>query len=102
MAAITSNISVNLIDMIPLDCVSSIKWTKEYGEKLRELRGKHSRPSIIEEMAKDNVTFTPEAIRLLEEGLAKTIQPETFIALCNALEVHPSKIVNVIRISFPQ
>ena len=101
MDIIASKISVKLIDMIPLECVGSIKWTKEYGEKLREVRGKRSRPSVASAMAEDSISFSPEAIRLLEEGLAKTVQPDHFVALCNALNIHPSTIVTLIRISIP-
>lgn len=85
--------------MIPLECVGSIKWSKDYGEKLRAIRGRRSRPSIISML--EGATLSAEALRLLEEGIAKTIQPNDFIALCNALEVHPSKIILMISIGVP-
>lgn len=101
MSLLTSKISLRLMDMIPLECVSSIKWTGEYGDKLRQFRDKRSRPKIVAAMALDGVEFSPEALRLLEEGTAKTIQPDHFIALCNALEIHPSEIITLIRIGIP-
>ena len=88
--------------MFPIETISSIKWTAEYAARLRALRGKTSRREILKQLADSNHRLSAEGMRLLEDGIAATITPELFVALCNIYSVHPSAIVPCVRIGIPE
>lgn len=85
--------------MVPLSCVSRLKWNSELGEKLKSLRGKTSRRELAEKLKEDGHPLSHQSLQKYEEGRADSISPELLNALCDALNIDLDEFLPYIWLS---
>jgi DNA-binding Xre family transcriptional regulator len=83
--------------MFPIEVISSITWDAVCASRLRELRKKESRKTVLSRMQKYGVEISPQMLQKLEDGIAKTIAPNILTALCNAYGVTYTEIVKLAK-----
>lgn len=98
MSENSSTNRIRIIDMVPLEWASALLWKPECGTRLRSLRGKTPRREIIASLAAQDINFTEESMRRLEDGLTKSITPIMLNALCESLSIQPAELIPAMKI----
>jgi transcriptional regulator with XRE-family HTH domain len=87
--------------MLPLDCVSRIKWDGVAGENLRKARGKTSRRELAELLNTQLKNPTPPLaasyVQKLESNILETVPVEILQAVSVCLDVSIGEIIDVYR-----
>jgi hypothetical protein len=89
---------ITLIDMFPIEFIGSLKWSLACAERLKQLRGGLPRKIILEKMAEDGISMSPEMMRRFESAEAKYISIEFLEAFCNVYQVHFSAIIPCVQV----
>jgi DNA-binding Xre family transcriptional regulator len=87
--------------MLPLDCVSRIKWDEVAGENLRVARGKASRQALADmvnnQLKNIDPPFSQSYIQKLENNTLESVPVETLQAICTCLNISMGKLIDVYR-----
>jgi DNA-binding Xre family transcriptional regulator len=87
--------------MLPLDCVSRVKWDEVAGENLRLARGKASRQALADmvnnQLKNIDPPFSQSYIQKLENNTLESVPVETLQAICTCLDISMGKLIDVYR-----
>jgi hypothetical protein len=87
--------------MLPLECVSRIKWDGVAGENLRKARGKTSRRELAEmlnnQLKNPVPPLAPSYVQKLESNILETVPIEILQAVSVCLNVSIGEIIDVYR-----
>lgn len=84
--------------MIPLDCVSRVKWNKELGEKIKGLRGKTSRRQFAENLRGKGIECSHQYIQVVEEGRVDSLDIDLLLGFCIELGISVRQIIPAIYV----
>lgn len=79
--------------MIPTHYVSSLKWDRELGERLRSLRGKTTRRELAIKVQESGQSCSHQYIQKLEIGNAESVSLDIVQAICDVLEIRLGQLI---------
>lgn len=87
-----------LSEMVPLSEVVRFSWNADKARRLKVLRGKMSRPTIVEELAKLGCNYSSQYLADLEYGKGDSIAADLLLAICKVFNVPLSYFLPTARV----
>ncbi|MCT7952744.1 helix-turn-helix transcriptional regulator [Ancylothrix sp. C2] len=87
--------------MIPVEIVARIFWDRDFGQKLKSLRGKTSRRKFAEQLEAKGVQCSHQYLQQIEDGRVETVDMQLIMSICAELNCSLSDIFTSIYIEMP-